>query len=89
MQVISGKINKLYNWAKSCYKNRRAEEARPDVDRYLMGQGFLASDEISRLLRRMYKQDKTKEKEKILKDREAKQKKMEEIQELEQEMFVD
>ncbi len=79
----------LYNWAKSCYKNHRAEEARPTVDAYLMGKGFLANDEISRLLRRMYKQDKTKEKEKILKDREEKQKKMEELQEAEQEMFVD
>lgn len=79
----------LYNWAKACYKSKRQEEARPDVDNYLMGQGFLANDEISRLLRRMYKQDKTKEQEKIKKDKEEKQKKIEEIQELEQEMFVD
>ena len=79
----------LYNWAKECYKNRRAEEARPAVDSYLMGAGFLSNDEISRLLRRMYKQDKGKEKEKIKKDRAAKQKKIEEIEQREQEMFVD
>ena len=79
----------LYNWAKACYKSKRQEEARPDVDNYLMGQGFLANDEISRLLRRMYKQDKAKEQEKIKTDRENKQKKIEEMQEMEQEMFVD
>ena len=79
----------LYNWAKACYKSKRQEEARPDVDNYLMGQGFLANDEISRLLRRMYKQDKAKEQEKIKTDRENKKKKIEEMQELEQEMFVD
>ena len=79
----------LYNWAKSCYKAKRAEEARATVDNYLMGAGFLANDDISRMLRRMYKQDKEKEKEKILKDREAKKKKIEEMQELEQKMFVD
>lgn len=79
----------LYNWAKSCYKNKKAEYARPFVDEYLMGSGFLANDDISRILRRMYKQDKNKEKEKIKRDREAKQKKLEEIQEMEQQMFVD
>ena len=79
----------LFNWAKACYKNKRAQEARADVDNYLMGAGFLANDDISRLLRRMYKQDKEKEKEKILKDREAKKKKIQEMEELEQKMFVD
>ena len=79
----------LYNWAKACYKTKRADEARAEVDKYLMGSGFLANDDISRLLRRMYKQDKEKEKEKILKDREAKKKKIEEMEELEQKMFVD
>ena len=79
----------LYNWAKACYKNKRAEEARPAVDSYLMGAGFLSNDEISRLLRRMYKQDKTKEKEKIKRNRAEKQKKIEEIEQREQEMFVD
>ena len=79
----------LYNWAKACYKNRRAEEARADVDNYLMGAGFLSNDEISRLLRRMYKQDKTKEKEKIQKNRAEKQRKIEEMEQKEQEMFVD
>lgn len=79
----------LYNWAKSCYKAKRPQEARADVDNYLMGQGFLANDEISRLLRRMYKQDKAKEKEKIIKDREEKKKKEQELQDMEQEMFVD
>ena len=79
----------LYNWAKACYKNKRADEARADVDSYLMGQGFLANDEISRLLRRMYKQNKAKEKEKIIKDRADKQKKIEEMEQAEQEMFVD
>ena len=79
----------LYNWAKACYKNKQPEVARADVDSYLMGQGFLSNDEISRLLRRMYKQDKEKEKAKIKKDREDKKRKIEEMQELEQEMFVD
>ena len=79
----------LYNWAKECYKNKRADEARAAVDSYLMGAGFLSNDEISRLLRRMYKQDKAKEKEKIQKDRAEKQKKIEEIEQQEQELFVD
>ena len=79
----------LYNWAKACYKNKRTEEARPVVDNYLMGDGFMANDEITRLLKRMYKQDKAKEKAKIKKDREEKQKKIEEIEQREQEMFVD
>ena len=79
----------IYNWAKACYKNKRSEEARAAVDNYLMGAGFLSNDEISRLLRRMYKQDKNKEKEKIKNDRAEKQRKIEEIEQREQEMFVD
>lgn len=79
----------LYNWAKACYKNKRAQEARADVDSYLMGAGFLSNDEISRLLRRMYKQDKVKEKEKIKNDRAEKQRKIEEMEQKEQELFVD
>lgn len=79
----------LYNWAKACNKYKRQEEARPEVDSYLMGQGFLANDEISRLLRRMYKQDKEKEKEKIKSDREKRQKKQEEMEEMEQDMFAE
>ena len=79
----------LYNWAKACYKNRQPEVARADVDNYLMSDGFLSNDEISRLLRRMYKQDKEKEKAKIKKDKEDKKRKIEEMEKQEQEMFVD
>lgn len=79
----------LFNWAKACYKYKRADEAKADVDSYLLNDGFLANDEISRMMRKMYKQDKEKEKAKIIKDRAEKQRKAKEIEDMEQEMFVD